>query len=83
MIVCLYPTTHQPVQGLLFFFPSPLTALFRRAQRRRVRRRRPMLNVPIALHRSPQCRQNDGRLWEGPRRGTNPCLRDGCSTSDA
>src|SRR5438094_7472021 len=27
--------------------------------------------------------QSDHCLWEGPRRGTHACLRDGCRTADA
>jgi hypothetical protein len=54
----------QPVPGWLFFPTFALTSLFRCAQRRRVRRRRPMLHAPTALHHNQQLLQDADRLLE-------------------
>jgi hypothetical protein len=54
----------QPVPGWLFFPTFALTSLLRCAQRRRVRRRRPMLHAPTDLHHSQQLLQDADQLLE-------------------
>ena len=54
----------QPVPGWLFFPTFALTSLLRCVQRRRVRRRRPMLHAPTDLHHNQQLLQDAERLLE-------------------